>query len=347
MPGTRLYEDGDFPAAPSSLFRHRHSATAVVGGGRGGGGGAGAEFRRCLRAVEWRRPHELCDAPTLLPPPTTEEEEGGGLWAQARPVQGALGDCWLLSASVALLRNPRLLGAVFPPGQVLCPDGGWVEVEVDDRLPVLPLSPPLLCFARCPNPRLFWVSLLEKAFAKLYGCYEALGSGQVTDAVVNLTGGLAEKWYTRRYHNHHNHNHHNNHHNHHNHHNHQHQQQQQLPDHHRHHGDGITTAGADALGGFHAFSVLGTSETRGEKSLLLWNTLGTPGAGVEPGVEPGELRVGEADFPDLFDEVTLGYPIMPCGGGLVDILTGKPGDRRGGRTVPSPGGVGNGAESPA
>ncbi|XP_078738872.1 calpain-10-like [Lampetra fluviatilis] len=90
-----------------------------------------------------------------------------------------------------------------------------------------------------------------------------------------------------------------------------------------HHG-----ASTDALGGFHAFSVLGTSETRGEKSLLLWNTwgrhgLGTPGAGVEPGVEPGELRVGEADFPDLFDEVTLGYPIMPCGGGLVDILTGS------------------------
>lgn len=38
-----------------------------------------------------------------------------------------------------------------------------------------------------------WVCLIEKAYAKLHGCYEALISGFIDDAMTDLTGFVAEK----------------------------------------------------------------------------------------------------------------------------------------------------------
>ncbi|CAB1317128.1 unnamed protein product [Coregonus sp. 'balchen'] len=69
--------------------------------------------------------------------------------------------------------------------------GRWTEVTVDDRLPCLGGK---LCFSRCQSPTAFWVALLEKAYAKLQGSYEHLWAGQVSEALVDLTGGLAERW---------------------------------------------------------------------------------------------------------------------------------------------------------
>ncbi|KAJ1549292.1 Calpain-2 catalytic subunit [Nowakowskiella sp. JEL0078] len=130
-------------------------------------------------------------------------------------IRGALGDCWLTSAVATLTIHPDLLERVIPnpqkqdyvnPNRDCLKRGGvyrgyhrspknhpgifrfrfyrfgeWVEVVVDDYLP---------CGLDDPNE--FWVSLLEKAYAKLNGCYEALDAGSATTAFVDLSGNIPE-----------------------------------------------------------------------------------------------------------------------------------------------------------
>lgn len=65
--------------------------------------------------------------------------------------------------------------------------GKWVPVVIDDRLPVNGGAP---AFARSTDPTEFWPALLEKAFAKWYGCYENLVGGWVSDALVGACTSL-------------------------------------------------------------------------------------------------------------------------------------------------------------
>ena len=76
------------------------------------------------------------------------------------------------------------------------------EVCADTRMPALsgftaaegeePTGPQCL-YGRCVDPREQWVQLLEKAYAKVLGSYEALSKGSVTEALVDLTGGSGEE----------------------------------------------------------------------------------------------------------------------------------------------------------
>ncbi|KAM3605315.1 uncharacterized protein V6R79_023736 [Siganus canaliculatus] len=176
--GEALFEDLEFPSDDTSLFSDCSSPITRLRGD-----------------VTWHRPQEICESPVLFPDNIN----------QAHAKQGLLGDCWFLCACTFLLKNKHLLNKVIPPDQSLWGDsryrgsfkfcfwqqGKWIEVTIDDRLPCVNST---LCFSRCHSPSGFWVALLEKAYAKLHGSYERLWAGQVSEAVVDLTGGLAERW---------------------------------------------------------------------------------------------------------------------------------------------------------
>ncbi|MEE6495852.1 hypothetical protein FKM82_002162, partial [Ascaphus truei] len=110
---------------------------------------------------------EICASPRLFP-----ENQRDGLGKQ-----GILGDCWFICACAALQKCDHLLNQVFPVGQLTWADpgylgrftcrfwrfGSWVEVTIDDRLPCVGHK---LCFSHCQDQGVFWLPLLEKAYAK-------------------------------------------------------------------------------------------------------------------------------------------------------------------------------------
>ena len=49
-----------------------------------------------------------------------------------------------------------------------------------------------LIFSKSTDDEEMWVSLFEKAYAKLKGCYESLVGGNATCALSDLTGGITE-----------------------------------------------------------------------------------------------------------------------------------------------------------
>ena len=49
-------------------------------------------------------------------------------------------------------------------------------------------------YARCQDESEFWVAMIEKAYAKLHGSYEGIEGGMPIEAMVDLTGGLAERY---------------------------------------------------------------------------------------------------------------------------------------------------------
>ncbi|KAL1520041.1 hypothetical protein AB1Y20_023518 [Prymnesium parvum] len=114
-------------------------------------------------------------------------------------LQGALGDCWLLSALASLAERPELLAAVVRTPEVnaagayqvrLCVDGEWKTLLLDDLIPCTSDRQP--AFASGARRQL-WVPLIEKAFAKLHGCYEALEGGTTDEALAALTGFPCER----------------------------------------------------------------------------------------------------------------------------------------------------------
>ncbi|XP_020212911.1 calpain-type cysteine protease DEK1 [Cajanus cajan] len=113
--------------------------------------------------------------------------------------QGRLGDCWFLSAVAVLTEVSRISEVIITPEYNeegiytvrFCVQGEWIPVVVDDWIPCeLPGKP---AFATSKKAYELWVSILEKAYAKLHGSYEALEGGLVQDALVDLTGGAGEE----------------------------------------------------------------------------------------------------------------------------------------------------------
>lgn len=169
-----LFEDADFPASNSSLFYSERPQVPFV----------------------WKRPGEIVENPEFI--------LGGA--TRTDICQGELGDCWLLAAIASLTLNQKALARVVPQDQgfgsgyagifhfQFWQHSEWLDVVIDDRLPTFRDR---LVFLHSADHNEFWSALLEKAYAKLNGSYEALKGGSAIEAMEDFTGGVAENFQIR------------------------------------------------------------------------------------------------------------------------------------------------------
>ncbi|KAI0967333.1 hypothetical protein F4678DRAFT_475298 [Xylaria arbuscula] len=148
--------------------------------------------------------------------------------------QGRDGDCWLLAALCTLSNKPSLIERVCVArdeqvgvyGFVFHRDGEWISEIIDDKLF---LTKPdfdesvlerllwedrervdseeqyrrayqsgsgALYFAQCEHADETWLPLLEKAYAKAHGDYQAIEGGFTGEGIEDLTGGVTTELYT-------------------------------------------------------------------------------------------------------------------------------------------------------
>ncbi|KAH7322207.1 hypothetical protein B0J17DRAFT_743424 [Rhizoctonia solani] len=139
--------------------------------------------------------------------------------------QGSLGDCWFLSAVSTVTTMEGLINRICVHrdekigvyGFVFYRDSGWVDVIIDDllytRIPKYEelwgeqqnlyhddkekyeararIGGKTLYFSRSKTENETWLPLLEKAYAKLNGDYQAIIGGFDAEAIEALTGGIS------------------------------------------------------------------------------------------------------------------------------------------------------------
>lgn len=175
--GESRFTDQEFPPSSQSLFVDPEEPSVK------------------LQVVkEWMRPKEL-----LREGINSEPCLFAGIADASDVCQGRLGDCWFLSAVAVVTEASRISKVIITPEYNeegvytvrFCIQGEWVPVVVDDWIPCESRGKPAFATSRKGNE--LWVSVLEKAYAKLHGSYEALEGGLVQDALVDLTGGAGEE----------------------------------------------------------------------------------------------------------------------------------------------------------
>jgi len=114
--------------------------------------------------------------------------------------QGSLGNCWFLSSISVLAENRKKeLQEIFCNtdyanrglyGLKFYKNGKWRQVIIDDRLPYQSQNATTPLFAHSNDTDEFWVSLIEKAYAKMHMSYSAINGGFIAEGLQDLTGGV-------------------------------------------------------------------------------------------------------------------------------------------------------------
>lgn len=106
-----------------------------------------------------------------------------------------INDAWLCSALCLLGVKPALIERLFAVKQVneagiyelnLCIAGEWCKVVIDDYFPLGKDGKPLYASSKMGD---MWIMAIEKAVAKIFGCYHKISSGlTISDAFELLSG---------------------------------------------------------------------------------------------------------------------------------------------------------------
>ncbi len=109
--------------------------------------------------------------------------------------QGALGDCYLLSAIAAIAEYPERIERILATKQMnregiygvnFCLNGIWQEVVIDDAFPCKKSSrKPAFCTSESKE---LWPMIIEKAWAKIHRGYNNIISGLMRETLKDLTG---------------------------------------------------------------------------------------------------------------------------------------------------------------
>lgn len=175
-----IFKDADFEAGAAALYRNPYQPPR---------GSLPAEM------IEW---NSICKLevegmtnPVLYGPgvPGVPEEP------TAHVVQGALKNCWFVGACAALATKPELIKTLFVGSSENATKGFYTikfskcgltrYVHVDDRVPCNRAGK--VHYARTRDANEIWLMILEKAYAKLHGCYENLAHGCVERGLRDLT----------------------------------------------------------------------------------------------------------------------------------------------------------------
>lgn len=170
-----LFEDPQFPADLTSIYRSKDFAE---------------------QSIEWKRPNELVAEPVLFLDYIEPENLDKGL----------LKNFELIDSIPCLVNNRENLSRIIPDDQDFFDtnysgifhfrfwmNGEWVDVVIDDRLPVNNQNELLFCKNAIDKNEMY-APLLEKAYAKFKICYEFLNSQSLTDIMLDFTGAVNEQY---------------------------------------------------------------------------------------------------------------------------------------------------------
>lgn len=170
-----LFEDPLFPADSTSIYRSQDFVE---------------------QKIEWKRPYELVAEPVLFLDYIDPENLDNGL----------LKNFQFIDSIPCLIKNRDNLNRVIPDDQDsfdfnysgifhfrFWMNGEWVDVVIDDRLPVNEQNELLFCKNAIDKFEMY-APLLVKAYAKFKQCYEFLNGLSVTDIMLDLTGAVSEQY---------------------------------------------------------------------------------------------------------------------------------------------------------
>ncbi|UJR07608.1 hypothetical protein I4U23_011897 [Adineta vaga] len=190
------FRDDTFPASPHSLYINGSSLSKSTLAILPDNQQYDLQSSSSKNQIQWLRPDQIY--------PQEWSDNVRTQWAVFRDpkpndvLQGALGDCWFITALSVLAEEPEYLARVLITKQYnyegiycvrLCKDGEWTQVLVDDRLPCT--VDKTLAYSQAHRKQL-WVPLIEKAMAKLNGSYEAIIAGRCCEGLATVTGSPCE-----------------------------------------------------------------------------------------------------------------------------------------------------------